>query len=250
MRPTLNAIGLVVALYAAAVTCVPQDDLTRYGTPTTNYVQRGNYLVSPNGATRSATWTLERLTPALLVGRGNRTGMDFKPDAESIPEARATSASYAGSGFDKGHLAASANHPTSSAMLATYNFANCAPEVPDFNQRVWSSLESHVRDIAHTADETWIITAPIYTPSPGTKTLTIQFIGPDVVSVPPFVGKAILVKRGDMLEMQAWIIPNKSGNSPNLDSFRVTTDQFESRLGCDCWSKLPVAQQTALGSRR
>lgn len=53
---------------------------------------------------------------------------------------RATNADYRGSGFDRGHLAAAANHKWSQkAMEDTFYLSNVAPQVNKYTHR-WSLL--------------------------------------------------------------------------------------------------------------
>ena len=73
-----------------------------------------------DGATRNPRWVAERLTSdgvwhSRLGGSGGvsaaRAETSFREDAALPPHLRSRLAAYAGSGWDRGHLAAAANHP-------------------------------------------------------------------------------------------------------------------------------------------
>lgn len=246
MRATLNAIGLIVALYAAAVTCVPQDELTRYGTPEGTVARHGRYCLAFDGSRRCPRWVLERLDADTLNGSGTRDGLSFKSDPNVPAEFRPHAIDYAEIVFDIGHNAAAGNYGRQDDIAATMTFSNACPQVAAFNRGKWKELETHVRHLAEANGVTvWVVTVPIFDG-------TVQKrIGPSRVCVPSHCGKAILIRAADgTISVKAWLLPNKDCGTSPLDSFVVTTDQLETVAGLDFWSELPTAQQTALESRR
>ena len=246
---TASIVSVIAATLCGLIACLPADRLTRHGVPAGPIVCRGQFAFSPDDQHRSARWVLERLTPESLTGHANRDGMRFVVDADALPEVHATASDYRASGFDQGHLAPAANYTRTADMRATFNYGNCTPEVPEMNRGVMAKLEAHCRDIARTGDETWIVTAPVYTPPPGQRTLTITYVGANVVAVPPFVAKSLLVRRGTDYECHSWIVPNVAGTQ-SLDSLRVTTDTVEFRCGLGLWGKLDKATQDRIEAVR
>jgi len=62
---------------------------------------------------------------------------------------RAENLDYRGSGFDRGHLAAAANHKKSPNVLQeTFLLSNICPQHPGLNRKLWKSLENYTRSLA------------------------------------------------------------------------------------------------------
>lgn len=109
-------------------------ELAKYGLPGVAQLRsRESYVLSYDPRTRGALWVLEQLRPERLRGDGDRRACDFREDDSVHAYHRATNADYRGSGFDRGHLAAAANHRWSQrAMDDTFYLSNVAPQVvPD-----------------------------------------------------------------------------------------------------------------------
>lgn len=249
---TLLTYGIVTAVIPTA-----DDPLTRYGTPDGTTIRYRRFLLSPDHPRRSALWTIEHLTPAILHGDANRSGIAFKPSQEASPEFRASNDDYASTGYDRGHLVPCNDIGSQAAMVETFTLLNATPQLPDFNRRSWLALENHIRDIVlsegtHGHVAAWVITAPVYIPPRGVDAVTVKFIGRNAISVPPFCGKSVLIQRGDAsnLECKSWIMPNAEGNSDQLNTFAVSTDEFERRSGLECWRKLPQDVQQRLETAR
>ncbi|MEQ2169919.1 hypothetical protein GOODEAATRI_029958, partial [Goodea atripinnis] len=103
----------------------------KYGFPSlANIRSRESYITSYDPRTRTASWVIERLNPTSLTGASDRRLCEFKEDDSVHVFHRATNADYRGSGFDRGHLAAAANHKWSQkAMEDTFYLSNVAPQV-------------------------------------------------------------------------------------------------------------------------
>lgn len=125
----------VPALSAASVPGPPgapgELALAKYGLPGLAQLKsRASYVLSYDPRTRGALWVLEQLRPERLRGDGDRRACDFREDDSVHAYHRATNADYRGSGFDRGHLAAAANHRWSqSALDDTFYLSNVAPQV-------------------------------------------------------------------------------------------------------------------------
>lgn len=106
-------------------------ELAKYGLPGVAQLRsRESYVLSYDPRTRGALWVLEQLRPERLRGDGDRSACDFREDDSVHAYHRATNADYRGSGFDRGHLAAAANHRWSQrAMDDTFYLSNVAPQV-------------------------------------------------------------------------------------------------------------------------
>jgi len=235
--------------------------------PTRDFRRCGDFLLSYDGRTRCARWTLERLTPASLAGRPvDRTGLRFLVDRNVPPEFAAKPADYQGTGFDLGHCAAAANHAGSLDQLRkTFTPANAAPQAAAFNRGPWRALESYLRGVAERTRGVWIVTAPLWLPAGHHQVcvrqegeqcvdtrrvsfLRFEAIGENIVWIPTHWGKAALIEHSDgRLEARAWLLANVSGaDQPAFEDHEVPVDRFEAAAGLDVFSPLPDDQEAAL----
>lgn len=106
-------------------------ELTKYGLPGLAQLRsRESYVLCYDPRSRSALWVIEQLNRETLSGTSERSACDFQEDDSVHEYHRATNADYRGSGFDRGHLAAAANHKWSQkAMRDTFYLSNVAPQV-------------------------------------------------------------------------------------------------------------------------
>lgn len=138
----------------------------KYGFPSlANVRSRESYVTSYDPRTRTASWVIERLSPASLTGPSDRKLCEFKEDDSVHVYHRATNADYRGSGFDRGHLAAAANHKWSQkAMDDTFYLSNVAPQNPNLNQNTWNNLEKLCRSLTRNYLNVYVCTGPLYLP--------------------------------------------------------------------------------------
>lgn len=91
-----------------------------------------NYVLSYDRRNRVANWVFEhlnsqKLKPAEDTDRGKS---EFKEDPFIHPFFRSTNQDYKGSGYDRGHLAAAANHRSHQKFMdQTFFLSNMAPQV-------------------------------------------------------------------------------------------------------------------------
>jgi len=182
-----------------------------------------------------AYWIAYELTKSETEKSYSRTD-HFIPDPLVI-SGSATQSDYAGSGFDRGHLAPAADMAWSkTAMEESFYFSNMSPQVPSFNRGIWKRLEEQVRSWAIVYDHIYIVTGPVLTEGLAT-------IGPNKVSVPKYYYKVILDNSGKDQKAIGFLMENATGNG-ELDSYAVTVDRVEQVTGIDFFNKLPDAIET------
>lgn len=128
----LARLPVVPAVAAAGPPALPgSSELTKYGLPGLAQLRsRESYVLCYDPRSRSALWVIEQLNRETLSGTSDRAACDFLEDDSVHEYHRATNADYRGSGFDRGHLAAAANHKWSQkAMRDTFYLSNVAPQV-------------------------------------------------------------------------------------------------------------------------
>lgn len=127
-----------------------------------------NYVLSYDRRNRVANWvfehmSFEKMKPAESIDRGK---CEFREDPGIHPYFRSTNQDYKGSGYDRGHLAAAANHRSSQLLMdQTFFLSNMAPQVgKGFNRDKWNELEMEVRKMVKENDNVWVCTGPLYLP--------------------------------------------------------------------------------------
>jgi endonuclease G len=127
------------------------------------------FVAEYDSSRRVPRWVAERLTRAstLAPPRADRSGEAFREEPALPPLLRARLAAYAGSGWDRGHLAPAADHRHSQAALSdTFFLSNVVPQCPDNNRHFWARLEKFTRDLLRDRwDTVYVVTGPLYLPA-------------------------------------------------------------------------------------
>ncbi|HYE49360.1 MAG TPA: DNA/RNA non-specific endonuclease [Azospirillaceae bacterium] len=223
--------------------------LSRAGAPHVRLCRQG-YVLAHDTALRVPAWVAQRLTPDRLQGTADREESgDFAADPELPEDARATLADYAGSGFDRGHMAPAADMKFSGeAMRQSFYLSNMAPQVgPGMNRGIWARLEAMVRDWACERGTVVVLTGPVFdTAEP--RRLNGRVAVPDAfwkVAYDPARGEAVAV-----------VLPNAPVKLEGRDArtvlggYSVTIDELEARTGLDLLPALEDTREAALEARK
>ena len=119
------------------------------------------FAVLHSGVTRTPLWASEHVTYAELLMDIARKD-NFYAEPRLPAEERAELADYAGSGYDRGHLAPAANMPSDTAMRESFSLANMTPQNPSNNRGLWSSIESRTRDLAQQRGEVYVVSGAVF----------------------------------------------------------------------------------------
>lgn len=104
------------------------------------------FQVGWNDETHCPAWVSWDIEPREVV-KAERAHIPFASDPRAAGSDLA--ADYAGSGFDRGHMAPAADFNFDRAALAeTYLFSNICPQVPHLNRGKWAAFESETRKLA------------------------------------------------------------------------------------------------------
>ncbi|XP_074067107.1 endonuclease G, mitochondrial [Macrotis lagotis] len=226
---------------AAAGPVVPAGgaaELAKYGLPGLAQLKsRESYVLCYDPRSRSALWVIEQLRPERLRGPGDRQTCGFQEDDSVHVYHRATNADYRGSGFDRGHLAAAANHRWSQkAMDDTFYLSNVAPQVPHLNQNAWNNLEKYCRSLTKSFHNVYVCTGPLFLPrreADGKMYVKYQVIGKNNVAVPTHFFKVLILEApGGQIELRSYVMPNApvDENIP-LERFLVPIESIERASG-------------------
>jgi endonuclease G len=190
-----------------------------------------------------AKWVAHMLLPDVGTGTEGRTN-DFRPDP-LIKSGSTEDADYAlkiktpegktkteGFGYDRGHLAPSADFRYSKKALSeSYFYSNMSPQLPGLNRGRWADLEDAMRDacIAHNS--------PLFVVTGGILHANLKKLeqGKNRVSIPEYYYKVIL----DLVHQKAigFIMPNSKCEYP-LNHYVCTIDSVEKVTGLDFFYKL------------
>ncbi|KAK7813595.1 hypothetical protein U0070_000645 [Myodes glareolus] len=213
-------------------------ELAKYGLPGVAQLRsRESYVLSYDPRTRGALWVLEQLRPERLRGDGDRSACDFREDDSVHAYHRATNADYRGSGFDRGHLAAAANHRWSQrAMNDTFYLSNVAPQVPHLNQNAWNNLEKYSRSLTRSYQNVYVCTGPLFLPrteADGKSYVKYQVIGKNHVAVPTHFFKVLILEAtGGQIELRSYVMPNAPVDETiPLERFLVPIESIERASG-------------------
>jgi endonuclease G len=195
------------------------------------YTCRIGYAGLYDPAERIPLWVAEQVKKSNFSGNAERDQLDFFQDTDIPVDALPRASDYAGSGFDKGHMAPAANFKSSQVeMNATFRFANAVPQTPESNRGVWKQLEDATRELAIRRGDLYVVTGPVFLQSPRVKLK-------NRISIPDATYKIIVDPKRQM--MTGFVIPNNSSLGQNFRSYQVKVREIERLTGLNFNPDLP-----------
>lgn len=144
----------------------------RYGAPVCDQIMTGRYFtIGYSWYFRQAKWVLELINPNQHLLTQTERKDHFRADIRIPKRFRAGLEAYSGSGFDRGHLAASANQDELAIQNSeTFLLSNMSPQHKDFNRKIWRKLEKACRKLNEKKKPdgtreilaTYALTAPVF----------------------------------------------------------------------------------------
>ncbi|NET61105.1 MAG: DNA/RNA non-specific endonuclease [Symploca sp. SIO2E6] len=220
----------------------------KFGNPSDADTDLNNYLIpkeqfviSYNCSRNLANW-VSWMVDASYLGEVERAN-DFRRDPD-VPCYRVTPRDYTRSGYDRGHIAPSADRDSSKEdNSATFLMSNMMPQSPSNNREVWRELENYERELVELGNEAvYIVAGPLGNAG------TIK----NGVVIPESTWKVILVVGADgtPTETIAVNIPNnESVKHTDWQDYLTTVDEIEALTGYDFFEELPDEIETVLESR-
>lgn len=188
-------------------------------TAKTREVCYSGFAVKHSGLTRTPLYAAEHLTrDRILQGKGLKRQSKFHPDDHIPRSERAELHHYAKSGYDRGHVAPSADMFDMQSQYECFSLANMVPQVPENNRGPWEGIESAIRMMAKSKGDLYVVTGPIYQGS------DIQQIGGSVM-VPTKLFKAVYDPQRK--EAGAYLIDNAADAQPQ----KVSVEELEKIVG-------------------
>lgn len=158
----------------------------------------------------------------------------------------ARSEEYAGSGYDRGHMAPAGDFKwDDEAMASTFKMSNICPQNHELNKGMWNDLELKVREWARRDKKLVVYTGPVFD-SKSPETIVQKRSGrKGRVAVPSAFYKVIYAPTAHPVRAIAFVMPNKPCDG-DLREYVVAIDEVERLTGIDFLSSLPVDQQKRL----
>ncbi len=201
------------------------------------------YVAGYSDALGNPLWAAYRIAdaaPAAAPPRPEEFTIDLRTAARIEPR------DYAGSGYDRGHLApnfAIATRYGRSAQVETFQMSNIIPQRHALNAGAWQRLEERIAT-AYPArfGEVWVIAGPVF----GAKPARLR----RRVAVPEACYMIIVDESAGRVRATAYLFPQDTPADAPLDDYLASVDEIERRTGLDFLSELPDAAEAALESRR
>ncbi len=213
-----------------------------------NIANRDNYLMSKsqytlsyNDSKKTPNWVSWQLNKSWL---GNIERQDHFKSDEKLPKEwyHVKPNDYKNSGYDKGHLAPSADRTKNiEDNEGTFLMTNMIPQTPENNRGIWADLESYSRKLVKEGKELYIIAGGVGNDGVIGKQEAIVIPAKTwkiiVILDQPGLGIKGVTEKTQIIAVE---IPNQKGIKLNKDwsFYRVSIDQIEKDTGYDFLSNI------------
>ena len=219
-----------------ALCTLNKNNLKEYGLPSISYQEHKAYYFEYSEEHEQSLWVAHVIHPKIVELGSGRTN-DFRVDplvqtgtADSIDYyaydgSRPEDQRYIGYGYDRGHLAPSADFRWSKEALSeSYYYSNISPQHADLNRESWADLEGLLRKyVLVNKVSLAVVTMPILTDD-----LEKIKQSPNGVSIPrQFVKVAYDAVNGRSI---AFLMGNRKLTDP-LSSYAMSVDEVEKITG-------------------
>ena len=288
LKVTLTRISSLALLTVLAVSCSRVEPVAPSQTPTAATVNqdatRDSHLTmgNPSGAVTDATnspnnYLMSKTQYALSYSRdkgkpnwvswhlssawlGSTPRQDnFASDA-TLPTGwfRATSSSYTGSGFDRGHNCPSADRTGSVAdNSATFLMTNMMPQAANNNQQTWAGLENYERTLVAQGYELYVVCGSYGSGGTGVNGYATTIAG-GKIAVPARCWKVVVVlpegssdagRVTTATRIIAIDTPNTNSIGTAWGSYRTSVDAIEAATGYNILSAVSSTVQATIESK-
>lgn len=202
------------------------------------------YVVGYSDALGNPLWAAYRVQDLPKIPPAPRRPEKFEIDRRTA--ARIAPDDYAGSGFDRGHLApnyAIATHYGAAAQRETFLMSNVSPQRHALNAGLWRELEERIAtNYPARYQEVWVITGPVFAAAP--RTLRHG------VAIPDAFFLIVVDEHEGKLRTLALIVPQEAPAHADPAQYLTTIDDIQRRTGLDFLSELDDAAEREVESAR
>ncbi|XP_050962590.1 endonuclease G, mitochondrial [Labeo rohita] len=174
-------------------------------------IKKQFYVMSYDKEKNNSEWVYEILNVSTLPSYYKKP--TFRDSDSDSDYKLSNSNPFKSTGYDRGHLAAAANHTwCQEAYKKTFLMYNITPQYSNFNRGKWKKLEEYCRKkiISETVRNVHVYTGPLYLKE-------TENVGEKVV--PSHFFKVVIVeKEGEDIELECYTLPNeKSKDNENSE---------------------------------
>lgn len=202
-----------------------------------------------------AHWVAYPLCPLYLGSQKRTDEWAYDPN---VPQSQqpVLFRGFGGGGYDRGHQLPSADRTCCrEANEQTFYFTNMTPQRGvNFNQKIWASFETRVRDWSRNADTLYVVTGCVVKGS----TLTVRDNDRKSVTVPVGYFKALLwYSKSSTVTAQnagyraaAFYLEHKDYSQTGIDrSMSMSVDELEEMVGMDFFPNLKTKAGAVIADR-
>lgn len=190
------------------------------------------YTLAYDAQNKTPQWVAWELTKAETQGKKKRNDK-FQEDP-LVRGVKVTNNDYAGSGYDRGHMAPAGDMKWSTqAMEESFYMTNMCPQLHSLNAGDWNELENRCREWAKKYNKVYIVCGPIYR-----KQRKAKYIGKNRIRVPDEFYKVVLIYEKQKTVALGFLFEHKKGQKP-LKEYLTTVDHIENITGLDFFPALP-----------
>ena len=202
-----------------------------------------------------AHWVAYPLCPLYLGSQKRTDEWAYDPN---VPQSQqpVLFRGFGGGGYDRGHQLPSADRTCCrEANEQTFYFTNMTPQMgANFNQKIWASFETRVRDWSRNADTLYVVTGCVVEGS----TLTARDNDGKSVTVPVGYFKALLwYSKSSTVTAQnagyraaAFYLEHKDYSQTGIDkSMSMSVDELEEMVGMDFFPNLKTKAGATIADR-
>lgn len=215
----------------------------RYGAPVCDEILTGrHFTIGYSWYFRQAKWTLEIINRNEHLLTEVERKDHFRADTRIPKRFRAGLGAYKRSGYDRGHLVASANQDIQEIQNSeTFLLSNMSPQLPQFNRKIWQKLESEVRKLNNREKvlETYVLNCPVFYFGKAVETIGDENddYGIDVPVPHAFIKSVLTENIRGKLELWTFEMENKELDG-NLEDYLVSTYDAEQTVGGRFWDRI------------
>ena len=207
-----------------------------------------HYFLSYSERDEQAEWVSYELTYDEVTNTSAKKE-DFFNDDPIIETGSATYSDYSGTGYDRGHMAPSADFRfDKTAQIECYYMSNMSPQIHAFNAGLWNDLESMTRYWARLYDRVYIVTGPLLTgkeqklvKKKGDRTIKTK------VSIPTHHFKVVFdYSNKKHPKMIAFLMPNEKNVKGKIMDYAMSVRELENKTGLDFFKNMPKKTQDYL----
>lgn len=224
------------------------DTMFQHSTPRGKMYHHKHYFLSYSEKDEQPEWVSYELTYEEVSEKSVKKEDYFNEDP-IIETGSATYADYSGTGYDRGHMAPSADFRfDKDAQYECYYMSNMSPQLHSFNAGMWNDLEAVTRYWARLYGKVYVVSGPLLTGKE--QKLTKQKGGRNIrtrVSIPTHHFKVVFdYSSKTHPKMIAFLMPNENNVKGKIMDYAMTVRELEQKTNIDFFKNMPRETQDYL----